>query len=169
MKILFLCVSYGMVCLIYIIYSESYDRNRDSFFILLLILPAVLLAPMCSYEFSLIEVSFCLTEINKNNLPDTTTIFQVLYSFSILLEAVAIWPQFFLISKVRQVNITVFLYLLLLGSYRAFYIFKWIYCYQTLGYINTVNFVLGIVQVIPYLVFVGLCLCKGEFMQLNIV
>jgi hypothetical protein len=70
MKILFLCVSYGMVCLIYIIYSESYDRNRDSFFILLLILPAVLLAPMFNNEFSLIEVSFSLTEINKNNLPD---------------------------------------------------------------------------------------------------
>jgi ER lumen protein retaining receptor len=139
MKILFLCVSYGMVCLIYIIYSESYDRNRDSFFILLLILPAVLLAPMFNNEFSLIEV---------------------LYSFSIILEAVAIWPQFFMISKVRQVNIIVFFYLLLLGSYRAFYILKWIYYYQTLGYINTVTFVPGIVQVIPYLVFLGLCLCK---------
>jgi hypothetical protein len=74
-----------------------------------------------------------------------------------------------MISKVRQVNIIVFFYLLLLGSYRAFYILKWIYYYQTLGYINTVTFVPGIVQVIPYLVFLGLCLCKGESMQLNIV
>lgn len=51
------------------------------------------------------------------------------WSFSIWLEAFAILPQLFMITKLKDVeNITAH-YILFLGLYRIFYIFHWYYIF----------------------------------------
>ena len=52
--------------------------------------------------------------------------FQVLWTFSIYLESVAILPQLFLVSKTGEAESITSHYLFALGSYRALYILNWV-------------------------------------------
>ena len=70
--------------------------------------PAVLLALLLNHEFSVMEV---------------------LWTFSIYLESVAILPQLFMVSKTGEAESITSHYLFALGSYRALYIVNWIYRY----------------------------------------
>lgn len=54
--------------------------------------------------------------------------FQVLWTFSIYLESVAILPQLFLVSKTGEAESITSHYLFALGSYRALYILNWVSC-----------------------------------------
>ena len=51
---------------------------------------------------------------------------QVLWTFSIYLEAVAILPQLFMVSKTGEAESITSHYLFALGSYRALYIVNWV-------------------------------------------
>lgn len=55
--------------------------------------------------------------------------YQVMWAFSIFLEAVAIVPQLFMVSKTGEAENITSHYLFALGSYRAMYLLNWIYRY----------------------------------------
>lgn len=52
--------------------------------------------------------------------------FQILWTFSIYLESVAILPQLFLVSKTGEAESITSHYLFALGSYRALYLLNWV-------------------------------------------
>lgn len=70
------------------------------------------------------------TRLNKNKkniyILKIIHLFQVLWTFSIYLEAVAILPQLFLVSKTGEAESITSHYLFALGSYRALYLLNWV-------------------------------------------
>ena len=62
------------------------------------------------------------------------TIPELLWSFSIFLEAVAILPQLFLLQRTGEAETITTHYLAALGAYRALYIPNWIYRYVILQF-----------------------------------
>ena len=65
----------------YVKFRATYDSNHDTFRVELLLIPVAALSLLVNHEFSVMEV---------------------LWAFSIYLEAVAILPQLFMVSKVRN-------------------------------------------------------------------
>jgi ER lumen protein retaining receptor len=104
-----------------------------------LIIPAAGLACLLNHKFSVIEV---------------------LWTFSIYLESVAILPQLFMISKTGEAETITSHYLFAQGIYRAFYIINWIYRYQTQGYYDLIALVAGVIQTILYCDFFYLYITK---------
>merc|ERR1711893_102274 len=78
------------------------------------------------------------------------SVLEILWTFSIYLEAVAILPQLFMISKTGEAETITSHYLFAQGSYRALYIANWIYRYQVQGFYDPIAIVAGIVQTILY-------------------
>jgi len=68
--------------------------------------PCAILALVLNHEFSVMEI---------------------LWTFSIYLESVAILPQLFMVSKTGEAESITSHYLFALGSYRGLYILNWIY------------------------------------------
>jgi ER lumen protein retaining receptor len=52
---------------------------------------------------------------------------EILWSFSIFLESVAILPQLFMLSRTGEAETITTHYLFALGAYRALYIPNWVY------------------------------------------
>ena len=100
MKVLYISASIGTVYLIYIKFKATYDSNHDSFRAEFLIIPAAGLAVLVNHKFKVLEI---------------------LWTFSIYLESVAILPQLFLISKTGEAESITSHYLFAQGMYRAFY------------------------------------------------
>ena len=61
------------------------------------------------------------------------TFMEILWTFSIYLESVAILPQLFMVQKTGEAESITSHYLFALGSYRALYILNWIYRYYFEG------------------------------------
>ena len=61
---------------------------------------------------------------------------EILWTFSIYLESVAILPQLFMVQKTGEAESITSHYLFALGSYRGLYILNWIYRYYFEGNIN---------------------------------
>ena len=89
-------------------------------------------------------------------------IFQILWTFSIYLESVAILPQLFMVSKTGEAETITSHYLFALGSYRALYLLNWIYRYYFDGFFDLIAVVAGCVQTILYCDFFYLYITKGE-------
>lgn len=104
-----------------------------------LILPAVVLSLLLNHEFSVLEI---------------------LWTFSIYLESIAILPQLFLISKTGEAESITGHYLFALGSYRALYILNWIYRYITEEHYDLIAIVAGLVQTVLYCDFFYLYVTK---------
>lgn len=78
---------------------------------------------------------------------DHTSPFEMIWAFSIYLEAVAILPQLFLLQKQGEVENITSHYVAALGAYRALYLCNWIYRYFTEDdYLQRIVWVAGIVQ-----------------------
>jgi len=129
MKLFFLVTSIGTLYLMWIKFKATYDRNHDTFRIEFLVVPAVLLALLLNHEFSVMEV---------------------MWTFSIYLESVAIMPQLFMLSKTGEAETITAHYLFALGSYRALYIFNWVYRYYVEEFFDPIAIVAGIVQTVLY-------------------
>lgn len=84
----------------------TYDREQDTFRAWFLIGPCLLLALLINGEFTPIEI---------------------LWTFSLYLEAVAILPQLVLLQRTQNIDNLTGNYILLLGAYRGLYIINWIY------------------------------------------
>lgn len=90
-------------------------------------------------------------------------IWQILWTFSIYLESVAILPQLFMVSKTGEAETITSHYLFALGSYRALYLFNWIYRYYAEGFFDLIAVVAGVVQTILYCDFFYLYITKGLY------
>merc|ERR1712145_28107 len=104
-------------------FKATYDHNHDTFRVEFLLGPAVLLALLLNHEFSVMEV---------------------LWTFSIYLESVAILPQLFMVSKTGEAESITSHYLFALGSYRGLYILNWIYRYYSEDVLDSIAVVAGI-------------------------
>jgi ER lumen protein retaining receptor len=91
----------------------------------------------------------------------------LLWTFSIYLEAVAILPQLFMVSKTGEAETITSHYLFGLGAYRALYILNWIYRYYAESFIDGIAVVAGIVQTILYADFFYLYITKGQFFHFS--
>jgi len=136
-KILFITLSLSIV---YVMkyekpYCRTYEPLHDDFNILFLIVPCLGLACFINEFFSITEV---------------------LWTFSIYLEAVAILPQLIVIHRTAKetggfVDALNSHYVFALGGYRALYLLNWIYRLLTEpGYTNWIVWIAGLVQTAIY-------------------
>ncbi|XP_050464064.1 ER lumen protein-retaining receptor [Cataglyphis hispanica] len=148
MKIIFIVASLATVFLMYVKFKATYDHNHDTFRIEFLVLPALVLALLINHELSFVEV---------------------LWTFSIYLESVAILPQLFLVSKTGEAESITSHYLFALGSYRGLYLFNWVYRYYAEDHYDLIAIVAGLVQTVLYCDFFYLYITKvlkGKKLQL---
>ncbi|KAK7506289.1 hypothetical protein BaRGS_00002401 [Batillaria attramentaria] len=139
MKIFFITASLATVYLMYFKFKATYDSNHDTFRVEFLVVPVGGLAFLVNHEFSPMEI---------------------LWTFSIYLESVAILPQLFMVSKTGEAETITSHYLFALGSYRALYILNWIYRYYFEGFFDLIAVVAGCVQTILYCDFFYLYITK---------
>mmetsp|Transcript_18379 Transcript_18379/g.59421 ORF Transcript_18379/g.59421 Transcript_18379/m.59421 type:complete len:217 (-) Transcript_18379:61-711(-) len=135
MKLVFLGSSFTIIYLIrkHKVVSQTYDKEQDTFRYMFLIGPCALLACLINHEF---------------------TVTEILWTFSIYLEAVAILPQLVLLQRTNNVDNLTGNYIFLLGAYRGLYLLNWIYRYMTEpGYRQWIVWVSGIVQTCIYMDF----------------
>jgi ER lumen protein retaining receptor len=148
MKAIFIIGSFATVFLIFFKFKATYDKNHDTFRIEFLLLPCVVLSLIINHEFSIMEI---------------------LWTFSIYLESVAILPQLFMLSKTGEAETITSHYLFALGSYRALYILNWIYRYYSETFFDPIAVVAGCVQTVLYADFFYLYVTrvlKGRKIQL---
>jgi ER lumen protein retaining receptor len=129
MKVVFIGASYATLYLMYAKFKATYDRNHDTFRVEFLLIPVTLVALLVNHEFSPLEI---------------------LWTFSIYLESVAILPQLFLVSKTGEAETITSHYLFALGSYRALYLLNWVYRYYVEGFYDLIAIVAGVVQTVLY-------------------
>lgn len=132
MKVVFLATSY--MILYYMRFHRvvrlTYDKDQDTF-----------------RSSVLIGLSFVLALL----VHMTLTPFEILWTFSIYLEAVAIFPQLFLLRRTQNIDNLTGNYVFLLGLYRGLYILNWIYRYFTeRHYRQILVWIAGIVQTVLY-------------------
>uniref|UniRef100_A0A0D6QRW6 ER lumen protein-retaining receptor n=1 Tax=Araucaria cunninghamii TaxID=56994 RepID=A0A0D6QRW6_ARACU len=132
MKIVFLVTSFTIVWYMryHKVVRQTYDKDQDTFRHYLLVLPCFVLALLIHRNFTMREV---------------------LWTFSLYLEAVAILPQLVLLQRVRNIDNLTGNYVFLLGAYRTLYIFNWIYRYVTENHqLRWIPWTSGLVQTALY-------------------
>ncbi|CAN6486480.1 unnamed protein product [Victoria cruziana] len=112
MKIIFLATS---VCIVWYmryhkVVKQTYNKDQDTFRHYFLILPCFALALLVHRSF---------------------TVMEILWTFSLYLEAVAILPQLVLLQRSSNIDNLTVNYVFLLGAYRALYLLNWIYRFFT--------------------------------------
>ncbi|KAG8736457.1 endoplasmic reticulum retention protein, partial [Ceratobasidium sp. 414] len=132
MKIFFIASSVYILYLMKFKYRPTSDPSIDTFELMYLVGPSIVLALVFNYEFSLSEV---------------------LWAFSIYLEAVAIFPQLFMLQRTGEAETITTHYIAALGAYRALYVPNWIYRYWTEGNVDPIAVIAGLVQTGLYLDF----------------
>ncbi|KAG9119433.1 endoplasmic reticulum retention protein [Ceratobasidium sp. 392] len=132
MKIFFIGSSGYILYLMKYKYRPTSDPSIDTFELLYLVGPSAVLALVFNYEFTLTEV---------------------LWAFSIYLEAVAIFPQLFMLQRTGEAETITTHYIAALGAYRALYIPNWIYRYWTEGNVDPIAVLAGLVQTGLYIDF----------------
>lgn len=139
LKIVFIVSTVGTVFLIFVTFRKTYDRINDSFRIALLLLPALSLSLAINHD---------------------DTVLEVLWTFSIYLEAVAILPQLYLINETGEADSITCHYLFLLGSYRVMYLINWIWRYIMESHYDLIAIFAGIIQSLLYVEFFYLYFTK---------
>ncbi|KAM4651354.1 ER lumen protein-retaining receptor 3 [Discoglossus pictus] len=139
MKVVFLICAYITIYLIYVKFRKTYDSENDTFRMEFLLVPVVGLAFLENYAFTPLEI---------------------LWTFSIYLEAVAILPQLFMITKTGEAETITTHYLFFLGLYRLLYLGNWIWRYYTESFCDRIAVVSGVVQTIFYFDFFYLYFTK---------
>jgi len=82
---------------------------------------------------------------------DHYSFFEMIWAFSIYLEAVAILPQLFLLQKQGEVENLTSHYVFALGAYRALYLLNWIFRYFTEeDYLQRIVWMAGLTQTALY-------------------
>ncbi|MEQ2191193.1 ER lumen protein-retaining receptor 2 [Xenoophorus captivus] len=139
MKVIYIGCAYATVYLIYMKFKATYDGNHDTFRVEFLVVPVGGLAFLVNHDFSPLEI---------------------LWTFSIYLESVAILPQLFMISKTGEAETITTHYLFFLGLYRALYLINWIWRFYFEGFFDMIAIVAGVVQTILYCDFFYLYVTK---------
>ncbi|EIE89105.1 hypothetical protein G6F46_005365 [Rhizopus delemar] len=89
-------------------FKATYDKSLDTFKVEYLLLFAAVFSLLFCYEYKVTEI---------------------LWSFSIWLESVAIFPQLFMLQRTGEAETITIHYIFALGAYRTLYIFNWCYRY----------------------------------------
>ncbi|XP_054811553.1 ER lumen protein-retaining receptor-like [Prosopis cineraria] len=132
MKLVFIGSSIGIVWYMryHKVVKQTYNKDQDTFRHYILVLVCFLLAILIPHEFTVVEV---------------------LWTFSIYLEAVAILPQLGLLQRSSNIDNLTGKYVFLLGTYRALYILNWIYRYFTeIHKVRWIPWISGLVQTALY-------------------
>jgi ER lumen protein retaining receptor len=131
MKIIFIASAAYTIYLMMNDYKPTHDPNIDTFNVAYLIGGAAVLGLLFPYKWSFSEI---------------------LWSFSIWLESVAILPQLFMVQRTGEAETITTHYLFALGIYRALYIPNWIYRYwfENPPHVDQISTLAGIVQTILY-------------------
>ncbi|GHJ87846.1 hypothetical protein NliqN6_4248 [Naganishia liquefaciens] len=131
MKIFFIGSSAYILYLMKFKYRPTHDASLDTFRLDYLLPPVALMSIIFTYEYTPSEI---------------------LWSFSIWLESVAILPQLFMLQRTGEAETITTHYLAALGLYRGLYIPNWIYRYVTEGSrsFDPIAIVAGIIQTIIY-------------------
>ena len=85
---------------------------------------------------------------------------QIVWAFSIYLEAVAIMPQLFMLARSGEAETITAHYLFALGSYRGLYVLNWVYRYWYEGHVDWVAWIAGFVQTALYADFFYIYITK---------
>ncbi|BCR90857.1 endoplasmic reticulum retention protein [Aspergillus chevalieri] len=129
-KILFIASSAYIIYLMLNDYKPTHDPNLDTFKVHYLLGFSALFALLFSHDYRISEI---------------------LWTFSIWLESVAILPQLFMLQRTGEADTITTHYLFALGMYRALYIPNWLYRYFAEGRRFEPNpVVAGIVQTLLY-------------------
>ncbi|KAH9855893.1 ER lumen protein retaining receptor [Lenzites betulinus] len=132
MKVFFIASSCYVLYLMKRKFRPTNDPSIDTFRVEYLLGPCVVLSLLFHYRF---------------------TVPELLWSFSIFLESVAILPQLFMLQRTGEAETITTHYLAALGAYRALYIPNWIYRYFTEDMVDPIAVTAGIVQTALYLDF----------------
>lgn len=132
MKLFFIGTSIAIVW--YMRYHKvvklTYNKDEDTFKHYFLVLPSFVLALLIPHAFNTVEI---------------------LWTFSIYLEAVAILPQLVLLQRSRNVDNLTGNYVFLLGAYRALYILNWVYRFFMENHkVHWIPWLSGLVQTALY-------------------
>ncbi|KAL3445522.1 ER lumen protein retaining receptor-domain-containing protein [Aspergillus insuetus] len=128
-KLLFIGSSGYIIYLMLNDYRPTHDPNTDTFKVQYLLASSAILALVFPHDYSISEI---------------------LWTFSIWLESVAILPQLFMLQRTGEADTITTHYLFALGLYRALYIPNWIYRYLSEGHFQPVPVIAGIVQTLLY-------------------
>lgn len=129
MKLFFIGSSVYIVFLCEVRFKATRDPTLDTFRVEFLLGGSALLGLIFNYEFTFMEV---------------------LWAFSVYLEAVAILPQLFMLSRTGEAETITTHYLFALGMYRALYLINWIYRYFTEGHVDVIVWLAGTAQTVLY-------------------
>ncbi|KAI7885843.1 ER lumen protein retaining receptor [Lichtheimia hyalospora FSU 10163] len=129
MKIFFISSSLYILYLMKFKYKATYDANLDTFRIEYLLGGSAVMGLALPYEYSVVEI---------------------LWSFSIWLESVAILPQLFMLQRTGEAETITTHYLFALGAYRGLYLLNWVYRYITEDYTDWIAWVAGLLQTALY-------------------
>ncbi|KAK3371203.1 er lumen protein retaining receptor [Lasiosphaeria ovina] len=130
-KILFIGAQGYIIYLMVNAYKPTNDPNLDTFRVQYLLGGAAVVAVVFPYEYSFMEI---------------------LWAFSIWLEAVAILPQLFMLQRTGEAETITANYLFALGLYRALYIPNWVYRYvmEPKHKVDYIAVTAGIIQTVLY-------------------
>ncbi|KAL5332241.1 ER lumen protein retaining receptor-domain-containing protein [Aspergillus crustosus] len=128
-KILFIGSSGYILYLMLNDYRPTHDPNLDTFKAQYLLASSALLALIFPHDYSISEI---------------------LWTFSIWLESVAILPQLFMLQRTGEADTITTHYLFALGLYRALYIPNWVYRYFAERHFQPVPVLAGVVQTFLY-------------------
>jgi len=128
-KIFFILSTITNIFLVFVKYRGTISSDLDTIRIEILVIGAAVLALLINHEFVMMEI---------------------LWTFSIYLEAVSIIPQLSVSSNSKSVEPAILVYLLALGSHKLFYIFNWVHRYYNEGFFDIIALSAGIVQTAIY-------------------
>lgn len=136
-KVTFITTQFLIVYLMKTKFRATYDPRLDSFRFEFLLIPTAILAVFLQFG-SIYSGLFGMIE-------------GYLWTFSIILESVAIFPQLYILHKTGEAeNITTH-YLFCLGLYRGLYLLNWIYRFMKHGVgLGGISFLFGIIQTLLY-------------------
>ncbi|KAJ8969967.1 hypothetical protein NQ317_008530 [Molorchus minor] len=140
MKILFLSTTYITLILIFYVHRRTYEVLNDIYFTE----PLLMTAFICSYT-----------------LGPPFDISELLWRFSIVLEAVAIVPQMVMIYRSRQIQKMVMYYLIALGLYRTLYIANWVWRYHEENHLDFISVCAGVFYSMVYVAFLCIFIVSG--------
>jgi len=140
MKVVFLCSTSTIIYMIKFQepIKSTYDKGQDSFlhwkFAVAPCAVIALITYLCVFGFGKLRV------------------LQLLWTFSIYLESIAILPQLIVLQRYREIENLTGNYIFFMGAYRGLYILNWIYRYETEeGYQNHwFVYVCGVLQTLLY-------------------
>lgn len=140
MKVAYISATTAIICMIRFKepYRSKYDKSQDSF----------LHFKFAVVPCSLLAIILCIVKRELSPI-------DVLWTFSIFLESLAIVPQLFVLQRYREVENLTGHYVFFLGAYRFLYILNWVYrsYYEPFYRHNWLVYISGAVQTALYVDF----------------